>query len=93
MHVSDDDEPIEARVRRLEAAERARALVAAYAGAVDAQDADALERIFAADMVLSTSHRHLEGRDAVMEYSRGTFERLGPATPLRHEHRHRSERS
>ena len=78
MHVSNDDEPIEARVRRLEAAERARALVAAYAGAVDAQDAAALERIFAADMVLSTSHRHLEGREAVMEYYRGTFERLGP---------------
>ena len=71
-------ESVDARLQRLETAERARALVAAYASAVDAQDAEALERIFASDMALSTAHRHLEGRDAVVAYYRGTFERLGP---------------
>ena len=73
-----NDEALEARVRQLETAERARALVGAYASAIDGQDADGLERIFAADMVLSTAHRHLEGRQAVVDYYRGTFETHGP---------------
>ena len=76
--MSDDAETLATRVRRLEAAELARGRIAAYATAVDGLDGDALERIFAEDMVLSTSHRHLEGREAVVTYYRNSFERLGP---------------
>ena len=70
------------RLARLETAERARNLVAAYATAVDAEDADALTAIFAPDMVLSTPHRHCPDREAVLEFYRGTFARS--RSPKRH---------
>ncbi len=61
------------RLARLEAAEDARNLMAAYATACDAEDVLALSAIFAPDMVLETPHRRCEGREAVLDFYREAF--------------------
>jgi len=59
------------RVARLETAEETRGLVAAYARAIDAQDPDALSRIFAPSIVLSAGERSFRGLDDVLGFYTG----------------------
>jgi uncharacterized protein (TIGR02246 family) len=69
--IVDDDLP--ARLERLETVEAARGLVALYADAVDAQDFDALAGLFAPDAVVTARGRHIEGRDAIVDFYRAVF--------------------
>ena len=55
----------------METAEEARGLIATYAAAIDAQDPDALSRIFAPEIVLGAGERSLRGLDDVLGFYTG----------------------
>ncbi|GAA5059114.1 3-phenylpropionate/cinnamic acid dioxygenase small subunit [Thermocatellispora tengchongensis] len=65
-----DVEALAERVARLEAAEAARELTAAYALALDTKDLDALAALFTEDAVLHAGPRTLRGREAVVGFFR-----------------------
>lgn len=69
------------RLARMEMAEAARSLVAAYAMAADARDPEAAAALFTDDAVVAGSRRH-EGRDAIFTYYRDAF----GVTPCDHRH-------
>lgn len=60
---------LDARIRRLEAIERARVASARYANAVDARDVDALvSTVFAPDARLHARGRDATGREAIIAF-------------------------
>jgi len=66
--MNDPAPSLEERVARQETAEDARALIAAYARAIDHQDTGALAEIFDADMVLTVPGRSWTGLDDVIGF-------------------------
>jgi uncharacterized protein (TIGR02246 family) len=60
--------PLAERVRRLEAIEAARAALARYAAACDAQDIEAIAKLFSADATLAVPGREHHGRDEVVAF-------------------------
>jgi ketosteroid isomerase-like protein len=71
-----------ARLRRLEAIEVARHVVAAYARAVDGRDLDGLGALFAPHATLTASGRPYTGIDAIVEFYRASF--AGDPSTRRH---------
>jgi hypothetical protein len=59
---------LEERLARYETAEEARGLIAAYAGAIDVQDPEALRRIFAPEIVITAGEMVIRGRDEAVNF-------------------------
>jgi 3-phenylpropionate/cinnamic acid dioxygenase small subunit len=68
-----DHPSVEERLDYLEMAERARSLLAGYAQACDAQDVEALARLFSATGRVEVPDRAFEGREAVLGFYRHAF--------------------
>ena len=73
MSTTETSAMLEERVARQEAAEEVRALVAAYAGACDAQDLHQLEAIFGPKITLSVPGATWTGTDEVLGFYRDAW--------------------
>jgi hypothetical protein len=81
-------ELLEQRLRRLEAREFIRELVARYCFVIDDRDIDGIGRLFTRDARFRSRDGVMDaiGRDAIIQQFHGRFSVLGPSNHFTHDH-------